>query len=219
MKKAFQFTNGQKLDVGTVYCIGRNYSLHAKEMGSVVPENPVVFIKPPAAYITSGDTIVLPPISNLVHYEVELVVVIRDECKNIQQDEAINHIAGYAVGIDVTLRDIQANAKKEGNPWAIAKGFFTSAPISEVVPASQFNGKIPEFQLLLKVNDELKQRCSTSLMERSIEQLIEYLSRIFTLQAGDCIFTGTPEGVGKIVKGDNIYAELTGFVSLNVTAG
>lgn len=214
MKKYFNFIDGRKLEIANIYAVASNYRKHAEEMGTHVPPNPVIFMKPTSAVIHNGETILLPEFSNEVHHEVELVVVIGKDGMNIKEEDAPQFIAGYAVGIDVTLRDLQAKAKKEGKPWGIAKGFYTSAPISDVIPASQFNGEIPDFELLLKVNDEIRQKSNTNLMERSVARLVSFISQVFTLNEGDCIFTGTPEGVGKIEDGDTIYAELVGFVSL-----
>lgn len=212
----FKFSDGSRLKVGTIYGIGKNYALHAKEMNSEVPDSPIIFIKPPAAYLQNNGTIKLPSISNNVHHEVELVVVISQDCESVEIKDAVKYIAGYGVGIDVTLRDIQAQAKKDGHPWAIAKGFASSAPISTIIPASSIKKSIKHFDIKLKVNGEVKQSGSTSQMERSVEELISYISKIFTLRKGDCIFTGTPEGVGQIKSGDRLFAELVGFTSINV---
>ncbi len=204
------------MEIGTFYCIGQNYAKHAKEMNSPVSPDPTVFIKPPAALVNDGESISLPGISENVHHEVELVVVIGKDCENISADNVLNVIAGYAVGIDLTLRDLQNKAKSEGKPWAICKGFKHSAPLSKIVPASMFR-QVPYFELNLWVNGILKQTGSTSEMERSIENLIAFLSDIFSLRAGDAIFTGTPEGVGQVKSGDKIRAKLNDLVDLNVT--
>lgn len=209
------FTDDRELKVGTMYCIGQNYAEHAKEMGSVVSKSPVVFLKPPTAYLPEGESICIPNFSSNAHHEVELVVVIGKECRNISKNDALSYVAGYAVGIDVTLRDIQQKAKEKGHPWAVAKGFATSAPISKIVPSSEVS--TPIFDLELSVNGTIRQQGSTSKMERSIETLIEYLSSVFILLPGDVIFTGTPEGVGHIVSGDEIHAGLKGFVELTVS--
>jgi acylpyruvate hydrolase len=215
----FIFTNGKRLPVGTMYCLARNYVGHAVEMRSTVPPEPAIFIKPSMAYVQSGGIILAPKISNLVHHELELVVVIGKDCRNVSKEQAKEYIAGYAVGIDVTLRDVQEKAKKEGLPWAISKGFSTSAPISEVIPTEEFGDEIPQFDLQLKVNNEIRQSGNTSNMVRSVPELIEYISHIFWLNPGDCIFTGTPEGVGQIFTGDTLTAELVGYVSVNVSVG
>ena len=216
MNKYLKFIGGDKIPINNIFCIGKNYSKHIAEMGGDKPKDPLIFLKPNSAYIENGESIILPNISNLIHHEVELVVVIGQHCSNISRNEALQYIAGYAVGIDVTLRDLQKQAKDKGHPWAVAKGFHTSAPISDIVPAENFGNKIPFFDIMLKVNNEIRQKASTKEMERPVELLIEYLSDIFTLQPGDCIFTGTPEGVGPITKGDKLYAELTSFVSLEI---
>lgn len=216
MKFDLKFDNGDILEIGSIFCIGSNYSKHIREMGGVKPENPVIFLKPRAAYLENGGTIKIPEFSNLCHHELELVVVIGENCSNINKNDAYKYIAGYAVGIDVTLRDIQNIAKQKGQPWAVAKGFVTSAPISMVVSSSHFNNQIPYFDLLLSVNGELRQIANTSEMERSVAELIEYLSKVFTLNRGDCIFTGTPEGVGQIKSGDKLLAELVGFTKLEL---
>jgi 2-keto-4-pentenoate hydratase/2-oxohepta-3-ene-1,7-dioic acid hydratase in catechol pathway len=152
MEKFYTFTDGTKIEVGTMYCIGKNYEKHAKEMGGDVPKDPVVFIKPPAAYISDGSDVILPDFSENVHHEVELVVVIGKDCSNVSRKEARNVIAGYGIGIDVTLRDIQQKAKEKGHPWAVAKGFVTSAPISKIIPADEFGSEIPFFDVKLEIN-------------------------------------------------------------------
>ena len=210
------FTNGKKLKVGTFYGIGKNYAKHAKEMGGEIPEEPIIFIKPGSSYIPDGGTILMPHFSENVHHEVELVVVIGKECRNVKKEDAIDYIAGYAVGLDVTLRDIQNKAKKEGNPWAISKGFATSAPVSKVAPAEDFMGFTPDFMLELKINGELRQKAYTIDLLHPVDELIEYLLNIFVLEPGDCIFTGTPKASGPIHAGDKLFAELLGIVSLEV---
>ncbi|MBE2189261.1 MAG: fumarylacetoacetate hydrolase family protein [Desulfobulbaceae bacterium] len=217
MRKKIQFTDGYEMIPGTFYGIGQNYAKHAAEMGSQVSPEPTVFIKPPSSLVNDGDIIVLPKFSANIHHEVELVVVIGIDCDNIEASEAIDVIAGYGVGIDITLRDIQNKAKSEGKPWAIAKGFRNSAPISKILPASQFKS-IPDFELELWINEELRQSGTTKDMERSVGELVAFLSNVFGLRAGDIIFTGTPEGVGQIVSGDKLRAKLCQFVELNVTA-
>ncbi len=216
MYPEIKFTNGDKLNIGTMYCIGKNYAKHAAEMGGSVPKDPVVFLKPPAAYVEDGGVITIPEISKNVHHEVELVVAIGKDCVDVEEENVHEFIAGYAVGVDVTLRDIQQDAKDKGKPWTTAKAFRTSAPISQFIPASQV-GKKNLFDIEIKVNDQLRQKGNTKDMERSVETLISYLSKVFTLRKGDLIFTGTPEGVSQIVSGDTIVASLIGHVDLNVT--
>ncbi len=217
MRNNMRFTDGRIFEHGTMFCIGSNYSLHAKEMGGEVPKEPVIFLKPPQAFVESGGKVMLPSFSELPHHELELVVAIGKDCSSVSRHEAYEYIAGYAVGLDLTLRDIQNQAKKDGKPWAVAKGFFSSAPISPIVPVDEIESFAPDFNISLKVNGELKQACNTSEMERSVPVLIEYLSKVFTLRAGDLIFTGTPEGVGIIKSGDRLFATLGSLAHLEVT--
>ncbi|GAB1355834.1 fumarylacetoacetate hydrolase family protein [Candidatus Kapaibacterium sp.] len=214
--KTLKFDNGNSIEAGTMYCIGQNYAKHAAEMGSQVSESPTVFIKPPSAYIENGENIILPDFSDNIHHEVELVVAIGKDCHFIDESDAWKYIAGYAVGIDVTLRDLQTNAKKDGKPWAIAKGFYTSAPISEFISSEGFGNEIPYFDLKLSVDGNIKQAGNTSEMERSVANLVKFLASVFTLRKGDVIFTGTPEGVGPIKKGNFIIASLSNYKKIEV---
>lgn len=205
------------LNIGNIYCIGRNYAEHAYELDNEPPEQPIVFLKPTSSIIYDGDSIQIPPQSNNVHHEVELVVAIGKEGKSISKDNALDHIAGYAVGIDVTARDIQQQAKEQSHPWAVAKGFDTFAPLSSFVTWHQ----IPEPQdisLKISVNGIVRQSDSTKLMIFSVSELISYLSSIFTLKPGDLIYTGTPKGVSPLNSGDHIKATLGNeLASLSVT--
>lgn len=206
---------GDLLPVGKMLCLGKNYALHAKEMGGEAPAQPVIFTKPRTALVHNGGTVVIPHISNNVHHELELVVVVGQRMKDVSEAEAMQGVLGYAVGLDMTLRDVQSEAKKRGEPWAVAKGFDTSAPISAVVPKEQ----IPDphnLAMSLTVNGELRQSGNTGDMIFSIPFTIAYLSRIFTLEPGDCIFTGTPEGVGQVVSGDQLVAAIDEFPTLEV---
>ncbi len=215
-RRDYNFTDGRELTIGTMFCIGRNYSAHAKEMGGEPATDPVVFLKPPQAYLPDGSSLKLPDFSENVHHELELVVVIGRDCSNIGREEAASYIAGFGVGIDFTLRDIQAKAKEKGHPWAVAKGFTGAAPISKIVPFEEIGSADHEFELELKINGEPGQRGNTRDMERQVSVLIEYLSIVFTLRAGDCIFTGTPEGVGQVRSGDHLAAELKGYTELKI---
>lgn len=216
MKKLI-FTDGTTLPVRTIYGIGQNYDKHAREMGSTLKRGEkIIFIKPSSSYIPDGGQIILPPISNEVHHEVELVVLIGKDCRNVSKEDAWDYIAGFAVGIDATLRDLQKYAKEKGLPWAIAKGFRTSAPISKIVPVSEFEKNKKDFEFELKINGQTRQTGNTLDMIYSIEELVEFLSSIFDLEPGDIIFTGTPEGVGKLNDGDKLEAELKGYVKLNI---
>ena len=214
----FIFTgySSPSIPVGTMYCIGRNYAAHAREMGAEVPSAPLVFIKPPAAYLPDGHTVTIPEISQNMHHELEMVVIIGKDAADIPPSSALDYVAGYAVGIDFTLRDIQTIAKQKGEPWAVAKGFVGSAPISPVIPVHQLPNP-NDISLELSVNGQLRQSGNTSMMERTVEELIAYVSTIFTLRRGDCIFTGTPEGVAQVKGGDRITCSLGDVASLSVT--
>lgn len=205
------------LAINSIFCIGRNYVEHAKELNNEVPDEPVVFLKPVSSIILNGGTISLPDKTNNVHHEVELVAAIGKEGKNIPERRALEHIAGYGIGIDVTARDLQSQAKKAGKPWTIAKGFDTFAPISDFLPSEQVEDP-RNLDLTLSVNGKMQQKGSTGLMIFSIPELVAYLSGIFTLYPGDLIFTGTPAGVSAIQAGDKIEAVLGGgLTSLSVS--
>lgn len=205
------------LHIGNIFCIGRNYVEHARELGNETPEQPLVFLKPSGSIIFDGDAIQIPSQSKNVHHEVELVTAIGKGGKNIPKQEALNHTAGYGIGIDVTARDIQQKAKSESRPWSIAKGFDTFAPISTFVKTENITDP-QDLDLQLRVNGEIRQSDNTRLMIFPVAELISYLSGIFTLQPGDLIFTGTPKGVSAIQPGDRIQATLGNKITeLNVT--
>ncbi|MER3525346.1 MAG: hypothetical protein C4326_15210, partial [Ignavibacteria bacterium] len=165
--------SSRTMRVGKIFCVGRNYAAHAKEMHAETPEAPVIFLKPPTAILHNGGEVVLPPISKELHYEVEMVVLLGREGKNISLHEALAYVGGYAVGLDMTLRDVQAEAKKKGLPWTVAKGFDTSAPVSSFVEAECIRDP-HHLALALKVNGILRQQSNTRRMIFSIEELIAY---------------------------------------------
>jgi len=199
--------------VGKVYCVGKNYADHAKEMGGEVDKDqPFFFSKPPQA-ITQLANIPFPTQTNDLHHEVELVVFLKSKCSNISPSQASQHIFGYAVGVDLTKRDIQTAAKKAKRPWDLSKGFDNSAPISKIQKKEGvlFNlGKI-----LLKVNGQIKQSSNLSNMAWRVDELISWLSKFITLKPGDIIFTGTPAGVSKLNPNDKIEAEIENVGSLS----
>lgn len=215
MAEQFRFTNGMTQPVGVIYCIGRNYKEHAAELGNELPTEPVVFIKPPTAYTITGSKIPIPSYSNMMHHEVEMVVVIGEDCNNLDESSALNYISGIGVGIDFTLRDVQTKAKENGLPWATAKSFFSSAPISDIIPINEINN-VDNCKIELFKNDTLVQKGSTSEMQRNVANLISYISHVFRLRKGDCIFTGTPSGVGPVVSGDKLVAILENKVHLDI---
>jgi len=203
-----------KVPVGKIVCVGRNYTEHAKELGNEVPEKPVVFLKPNSSLIFSGDKIVYPSYSEDMHHEVELVLLIGTKTKNGYLTEAENAIEAYAVGLDMTLRDVQNKLKEKGHPWTIAKGFDTSAVVSDFISKKDYMLTLEE-QISLSVNGEIKQNERLNKMIFSPAEIVEYLSSLMTLEKGDLIFTGTPKGVGKVNKGDELFAQISGVAELN----
>ena len=201
------------LPVGKILCLGRNYSEHAKELGNAIPSEPVVFMKPSSSIVYDGEDIIKPAYSNDIHHEVELVVAIGEPGYHIKESEAARHILGYAIGLDMTLRDVQTKLKKEGLPWFTAKGFHTSAAVSKIIPREQIK-KHDCLEITCSVNGALRQKTTTDKMIFSIEKMISYLSTIVTLDTGDLIYTGTPEGVSSVFDGDIIEAELTGHIRI-----
>ncbi len=193
--------------VGKIVCIGQNYIEHAREMNFDVPKTPVFFLKPSTAIVYNKSTVILPEISKNVQHEVELVILIGKDGKNISQDAADDYIAGIGIGLDMTMRDIQLDAKQKGLPWALAKGFDTSAPISDFIPYSE-NLRISQLKLELRVNDEIRQEGNCNEMVFSVPQLLSYISQFITLEQGDLLFTGTPAGVGAVKNGDLLKASL-----------
>ena len=204
-----------KLAIGKLVCLARTYHKHAEEMNTKTTEEPLLFLKPSTSVIFDGDSIVIPSISKSVHHEVELCVVIGKRCKNVSKNDAMDYVLGYCVGLDITARDIQTVAKKNGWPWGIPKGFDTFAPISNIV----LKDKIPDPHLLdisLKVNGEVRQKSNTKNMIFTIGEIIEFISGVMTLEPGDLIMTGTPEGVAEIKKGDELEANLSNICKLKV---
>jgi 2-keto-4-pentenoate hydratase/2-oxohepta-3-ene-1,7-dioic acid hydratase in catechol pathway len=212
--KSIKFTNGKSAPIANIYCIGQNYALHNKEMGTPAHSDIVVFMKPTGSIIYSGDECQIPKISDNMHHELEMVIAIAKDGKDVSASDAKNYIAGVGLGIDLTLRDVQKIAKDKGRPWATAKGFYTSAPISEFMPIEEVNDFT--YNMTLKVNGELRQQGTTADMMYSVETLVSYISEVFSLQEGDLIFTGTPEGVARLISGDKVEAELgDGKLKLN----
>ncbi|MEN9795665.1 MAG: hypothetical protein RLZZ150_642 [Bacteroidota bacterium] len=214
---SWSFTDGRSMPVGTLYCIGRNYADHAAEMQASVPTDPIVFLKPPAALIPSGSTLVLPSWTSDVHHEVECIVVLGQDLRDCNEHEAWSAIAGIGVGLDLTARDVQQRAKSAGHPWAVAKSWYGSAPVSTIVPFEQ-SAQGP-WDLRCSVNGELRQNGSTAAMERNIPMLIQYLASVFSLRRGDAIFTGTPAGVGPIRSGDLVVGELGTIARVELHVG
>ncbi|MCC5906701.1 MAG: fumarylacetoacetate hydrolase family protein [Balneolaceae bacterium] len=195
------------LSFGTLFCIGRNYAKHIEEMNSKPADKPVVFLKPRSSLLFTNQPIILPPSSENIHHEVEMVLLIGKKCRSVPVTSANEMIEAVAAGIDVTARDIQTDAKKNGLPWALSKGFDTFAPVGNFAKISN-QDDIQHFDLSVTVNGEIRQSGNTSNMLFSTAEIISYLSEQFTLYPGDIIFTGTPEGVSRIKPGDRIEAKL-----------
>ncbi len=215
-------TDGTRVPIHTIFCIGRNYAAHAGELDNPVPEVPVVFIKPDTTLVQSGGEVLLPQASQNVQHEVEMVVLLGSGGKHIDSRDALRHVAGYGVGIDVTARDIQNEAKKFAYPWAVGKGFDSFAPISKFLPAERIADP-RGLQLSLTVNGDPRQEGNTEDMKFGVAELIAHLSKIFTLRCGDLIFTGTPAGVQRFEAGDRLDARLSDaggrpLAELHVTA-
>jgi len=205
--------------VHRIYCVGRNYEDHAKEMGHTGREAPFFFMKPADAVLAAapGTTVDMPypTLTANLHHEVELVVAIGKGGSHIRAADAHQHIYGYAVGLDMTRRDLQNDMKKQGRPWCIGKGFEHSAPIGPITPAAQ----APDAEsaaIALQVNGADRQRSTVSKLIWNIAETIEQLSAAWILQAGDLIYTGTPEGVGAVVRGDVLHATVEGLAPLTV---
>lgn len=189
-----------------IICIGRNYAAHAAELGNEVPENPVIFIKPDTAVLKKGADFYIPEFSQDVHYELEVVLKISKGGKYIQPENAAQYYQEIALGIDFTARDLQSQLKAKGLPWELAKGFDGSAVITDFFPKENFDMKDLHFSL--HRNKEMVQNGHTKQMIFSPEDIIAFVSKYFTLRVGDLIFTGTPEGVGKVYENDVLEAYL-----------
>lgn len=191
-----------------IFAIGRNYAEHIQELNNERPGEPVVFTKPDTAILRNNDPFYYPDFSKDIHHEVELVLRISKDGKNIEEKFASRYFDSIGVGIDFTARDLQQKAKEKGLPWDIAKGFNGSAPISEKFkPAGEFKD-LKDINFKLEINGQLRQQGNTSLMLFSFDRIIAYLSKFFTLKTGDLIFTGTPKGVGAVTIGDQLTAYL-----------
>jgi fumarylpyruvate hydrolase len=214
------FGSALRFPVHRIYCVGRNYEEHAKEMGFSGREAPFFFMKPADALVVvnPGETghMPYPTLTSKLHHEIELVVALGKGGKNIAAADAHKHIFGYAVGLDMTRRDLQNEMKKLGRPWSISKGFDHSAPIG-VITAAADAPDIASAEILLQVNGQQRQRSQIAKLIWNISEVIEHLSAAWELQSGDLIYTGTPEGVGAVVSGDSMSAGITGLQSITVT--
>lgn len=212
MTSPFQLPGMPGVEAGSIFCIGRNYVEHAKELNNPVPTSPIIFLKPRNSLVYEGGTIVLPRQSADVHHEVELVLLIGSKASNVSEADARGVISGIGVGIDLTARDLQQKAKDKGHPWTVAKGFDTFAPLGNLIPLGD-DIDLASITMDLKVNGQTRQHGTTADMIFPCTHLIATLSSMFTLYPGDLIYTGTPEGVSAIRSGDRLEAQLVGLGS------
>lgn len=205
------------MPVHRIYCVGRNYAEHAREMGHDPDrEPPFFFQKNPDNLVPDGGEFPYPPLSHDVHHELEMVVALREGGRDIPVERALDHVFGYAVGLDMTRRDLQGEAKKLGRPWEVGKAFEHSAPCSAVVRASEI-GHPDKGRVWLEVNGETRQSGDLSQLIWKVPEMIAYLSRLFTLRPGDLIYSGTPAGVGAVKRGDRLHGGVDGVGEIRVT--
>ena len=203
--------------VGRIYCVGRNYADHAREMGHDPDrEPPFFFMKPANSIVQNESTLAYPAATQDVHHEIELVVAIGRGGKDIAVDQALLHVWGYGVGLDMTRRDLQAEAKKLGRPWEMGKSFDESAPVTALRPAAEI-GHPAKGAISVKVNGQVKQSGDLAMQIWNVPEQIAYLSRLITLQPGDLIFSGTPAGVGPVKPGDKLEGHVDGVGDLVIT--
>ena len=205
--------SGARFPVHRIYCIGRNYAEHAKEMGAVVDRaQPVFFCKPADAIVTDGADVAYPPATADLHHEVEMIVALAHGGRDIAPDRALGCVFGYGVGLDLTRRDLQATAKAKSLPWDSSKAFDQSAPVSALRRVADI-GHPQQARLALTVNDEMRQQADIAEMIFTVPEIIGELSKLWELAPGDLIFTGTPAGVAALRRGDRFRAELDGFAA------
>lgn len=212
MKYAHTFLDGSPcaLPVGKVVCIGRNYAAHARELGNAVTETPILFLKPATSLLSLEAGFAIPQGRGECHHETELTLLIGRELKNADAPECWAAIAGVGLGLDLTLRDLQNELKKNGHPWEVAKAFDGAAPLSPFLAPDAF-ADFTDVKFTLTVNGALRQSGHTADMITSVLRLLSYISRIFTLQPGDVVMTGTPEGVAALRSGDVLLLEMPGL--------
>ena len=202
--------NGQLFAPNRIFCIGKNYDEHVKELGGKTPEEPVVFMKPVSSIVAPGESLFMPRHGNLLHHEVEVVLLIGREGQDIPQANALSFIAGVSLGLDLTLRDVQVQLKKAGLPWELSKSFEQSAPLGLFKAYHPGSIDLENFSFTCSVNGELRQQGNTRDMLFPIKSLIHMLSRWWALRPGDIVFTGTPSGVGLLKAGDRVDIESPG---------
>jgi fumarylpyruvate hydrolase len=209
--------SNESFPVGRIYCVGRNYAEHAREMGhDPEREPPFFFMKPADAIVPSGAVLPFPRATKDLHHEIEMVVAIGRDGTDIPVEKALDHVFGYAVGLDMTRRDLQGEAKKLGRPWEMGKAFDSSAPCTALKTAAMV-GHPARGAIWLKVNGAVKQKGDLSEMIWNVPETISYLSKLITLRAGDLIMSGTPAGVGPVKAGDKLEGHVDGVGDLTVS--
>jgi fumarylpyruvate hydrolase len=209
--------SSERFPVHRIYCVGRNYAAHAREMG-MDPERepPFFFSKPADAVVPNGAPVPYPPRTGNLHHEIELVVAIGTGGRDIPLASALSHVFGYAVGNDLTRRDLQFAAREKGQPWDVAKGFDRSAPVTAIRRAAEV-GHPERGRIWIEVNGEIRQQADLSEMIWSVPEIVAELSTLFDLAPGDLIFTGTPAGVGPVQRGDSLIGGIDGLETLRTT--
>ena len=205
-----------KFPVRRIYCIGRNYADHAIEMGHDPDKEPPFFFQKNADNIDTSGNFPYPPQTQDVHFEMEMVVALKSGGIDIKEDKALDHVYGYGLGLDMTRRDLQGEAKKMGRPWEIGKAFERSAPMNELVPVSEI-GHLDHGRVTLSVNGQIRQDGDLNQMIWKVPEMISYLSRFYDIAAGDLIMSGTPAGVGAIQRGDVLVGSIENLGSFTVT--
>ena len=216
MKFAKIKNSDKQVQIGKLVCVGKNYAAHAQEMGGEVPSEPMLFLKTATCVIDSGENVIHPSWSEDLHHEIELVLLIGKTVKDADDAAALDAIGGYAVGLDMTLRDLQAKFKSKGHPWTLAKVFDTSAVLSEFVSSEEYKFQGNE-KIWMKKNGTLQQESTLDKMIFPPVELIKFISSRMTLEKGDLIYTGTPEGVSKVVKGDKLEGGVEGIGELKTS--
>ncbi|MEY3043774.1 MAG: fumarylacetoacetate hydrolase family protein [bacterium] len=207
--------SNESFPVRRIYCIGRNYADHAIEMGHDPNKEPPFFFQKNAQNVDTSGTFPYPPQTSDVHHEMELVVALKSGGADISLENALEHVYGYGLGLDMTRRDLQGEAKKLGRPWEVGKSFEKSAPMSELVPASE-TGHLDQGRICLKVNGEIKQDGDLNQMIWKVPEMIAYLSRFYDIAGGDLIMSGTPAGVGPIQRGDKMECEIENLGTMTI---
>ncbi|MGB3623042.1 fumarylacetoacetate hydrolase family protein [Ketobacter sp. MCCC 1A13808] len=206
--------NGKSVDLplGKIVCVGRNYAAHAKELNNPVPSSPILFIKPATAAITMADGIALPAQQGECHHELEMSVLIGETLKNADETQVGSGVLGFGLGLDLTLREVQAGLKEKGHPWELAKSFDGACPLTEFVSVDRVSDP-HQTELTLEINGELRQQGNTRDMITPLYPLLAFMSRHFSLMPGDVVLTGTPAGVGPLHKGDELFLQLGDVLS------